>query len=353
MMRDDLYWFWFCGLDKVGIRSKHKLLKIFGDARAIYGVSQKVFERFDWMRRAMIDELMASKNMDQIKKSMDIYYRKGFHFAHIYSPEYPQRLKNIYEYPIGLYYKGRLPDDLIPSVAIVGARSCSLQGKAQAVHFSEVLAKAGIQIISGMALGIDGSAHRGAMAVDGRTYAVLGSGIDVCYPLENWEIYSHIANLGGCMTEYAPGAKPVPWRFPMRNRIISGLADLVLIVEARQKSGALITADYALDQGKDVFVVSGDSAGCQALVDAGAESVSSPDELIKNWGLNLVNSKKNNILLDKSEKLVYSSLCLNPKNIEDICSELQMNIKEGFSALHALERKGLIRQIHKNYYVLK
>ena len=247
---------------------------------------------------------------------------------------------------------------MIPSAAIVGARGCTMQGKARAMQFGRVLSEYGIQVISGMAVGIDGSAHRGALASGGSTYAVLGCGIDICYPVENWEIYSSIGNMGGCLTEYPPGAQPIPWRFPMRNRIISGLSDIVLIVEAKKRSGALITADYALEQGKDVYVVPGRpedelSKGCLSLLTAGAGMAMSPEDLIKNWGVNLGKSKKNNILLDKSEELVYSSLCLNPKNIEDICSENQMNMQDGYLALHSLEKKGLIHQIHKNHYVLK
>ena len=357
MMEDDLYWYWFCGLEKTGIRTRHRLLKVFVSAKEIFEASEAMLENLAWMKKEMIEEMSASKNIDALKRSYDLYYKKKFRFIHIFSPEYPKRLKNIYEYPIGLYVKGKLPDDRQPTAAIVGARYCTVQGRGRSAHMAKVLAKHGVQVISGMALGIDGSAHRGALEAKGYTCAVLGSGIDVCYPKENWGIYEKLSECGGCISEYPPGTKPLPWRFPMRNRIIAGLSDAVVIVEARQKSGALITADYALEQGKDVFVIPGRpedalSRGCNDLIKAGAGLVEDPWELMKMMGIKVDKNKKNNILLDKSEKLVYSSLCLIPKNIEDICSELQMDMNEAFLVLNTLEKRGLVRQVHKNQYVL-
>ncbi len=352
----DLYWFWFCGLQKTGVRTRHRLLEVFGDAGAVFHASAKDFEKLEWLTPAMRQELTSGRSLDHLRQSYEDYAEKEFKFVHMHSKDYPEKLKDIFEYPTGLYYKGRLPESSKPSIAIVGARYCTAQGKARAFRFAKVLADAGVQVISGMALGIDGSAHRGAIEVGGPTYAVFGNGIDVCYPKENWKIYEQLPQVGGCMTEYPPGDLPVHWHFPMRNRIIAGLADVVLIVEARERSGALITADYGLEQGKDIFVIPGRpedelSRGCNDLIAQGAALVNEPEELLAHMNIE-IKPKKNHVALDKSEKLVYASLCLIPKNIEDICREVQMDMNEVFLVLHTLEQKGVIRQIHRNQYVL-
>ena len=158
--------------------------------------------------------------------------------------------------PAVLYARGVLPDPEKKSVAIVGARNCSTYGKKEALRFAGVLAENGIQIISGMALGVDSWAHIGALEAGGTTIAVLGSGIDVCYPPSHRELYHRILESGGgILSEYEPGMPALPHHFPVRNRIISALADIVLVVEARKKSGSLITASYALEQGKSIYAV--------------------------------------------------------------------------------------------------
>lgn len=356
-MNRDLCWFWFSSLCKTGIKTRHRLLEVYGDAQAIFLAPAKQLQKLEWLSEGMRQEIVETRSPECIKQAYDNYNMKEYNFVHMHSNAYPQRLKNIYDYPTGLFYKGHLPNDNRASVAIVGARYCTMQGKARAYRFAKVMADAGIQIISGMALGIDGSVHRGAIDVKGSTYAVLGNGIDICYPRENWEIYYEIPYSGGCLSEYPPGDKPVSWHFPMRNRIIAGLSDVIIVVEAREKSGALITADYGLEQGKDVFVVPGRpedelSRGCNALISEGAGLVSEPEEILDHLGIGKGKNKKNNIALAKSEKLVYSTLCLIPKNVEDVCREVRMDINEVFLALHTLEQKGVIRQVHRNSYIL-
>jgi len=355
-MTEDLYWFWFCGLKTVGIKTRHQLLDTFGDAETVFKATPKALEAFAWPGKGMADEILLSRRADRVQRSYEAYRKRGYHFVHIASVAYPAKLKNIYEYPVGLYYRGRLPDDQRFSVAVAGARYCSAGGRARAFAFGRILSEAGIQVISGMALGIDGSAHRGALEGGCGTFAVLGCGTDICYPQENWDIYHKIPVSGGCISEYPPGSQPLAWHFPLRNRIISGLADAVVIVEAGEKSGALITADYALEQGRDIFAVPGRpddalSAGCNRLIGMGAGLLCQPEELLQIYGLKNAKSKKINIVLDNSEELVYSSLCLIPKNVEDICRELSMDVKEGFLVLHKLESKGVIRQVQKNQYV--
>ncbi|MDO4803842.1 MAG: DNA-processing protein DprA [Lachnospiraceae bacterium] len=191
------------------------------------------------------------------------------------SDQYPARLRDLPHMPDGLYVKGNLPDDNAPSVAIVGARMCSGYGRNTAFAFGKKMAECGISVISGMAIGIDGAAQEGALAGGGKTFAVLGCGADVCYPRSNINLYSQLPQHGGIISEFEPGTKPFPYNFPLRNRLISALSDVVVVVEAREKSGSLITVDYALEQGKSVYAVPGRvgdalSDGCNYLIAQGA-----------------------------------------------------------------------------------
>ncbi len=203
------------------------------------------------------------------------------------SPEYPQILNYYERMPDGLYLKGKFPDPSRKTVAIVGARNCSSYGRGQALQFARILAQEGVQIISGLAFGIDTYAHQGALQGGGKTFAVMGCGADVCYPKENYLLYEEILkNEGGILSEYEPGTPPLAWHFPIRNRIISALADIVLVIEARKKSGSLITAEYALEQGKSIYAVPGRigdscSSGCNALIAQGAGIAWGPEALLE------------------------------------------------------------------------
>lgn len=198
---------------------------------------------------------------------------------------YPPQFEGLSGMPSSFYYIGSLPDPSLPSVAIVGARACTAYGRREAFHFAEVLARHGVQIISGMAEGIDSWSQRGAIEGGGRTFAVLGSGPDVCYPRSSTNLYRSIIKSGGVFSEFEPGSPPMSWHFPLRNRIISAFADLVLVIEARRKSGSLITADYALNQGKTIYAVPGSnysalSQGTNHLIAEGAGVATRPEAIL-------------------------------------------------------------------------
>lgn len=187
--------------------------------------------------------------------------------------------------PERLYYLGEMPDFDKPRVAIVGSRNNTKYGEKMAAWFAYELAKSGVQIISGMAKGIDGIAQLSAIKAGGKSFAVLGNGVDVCYPFENRQLYDLLRQNGGIISEYEPGTKAKPEYFPMRNRIISALSEVILVIEARQKSGTLITVDYGLEQGKEIFALPGDidnpqSIGCNVLIQQGACIALSPDNII-------------------------------------------------------------------------
>ena len=215
--------------------------------------------------------------------------------------------------PDGIYVRGRLPAEGKPSAAIVGARACSAYGRAQARNYARALSAAGVQIISGLASGIDAAAHEGALEGGTETFAVLGCGVNICYPKENYPLMRKILNnKGGVLSEFLPGDPPLAWHFPKRNRIISALADLVLVVEAREKSGSLITADYALEQGKSVYALPGRvtdplSRGCNLLIAQGAGVAVDPESLLEELGIaegKNVSARKQDALSQEAQKLV-------------------------------------------------
>jgi DNA processing protein len=206
-------------------------------------------------------------------------------------PAFPALLGAIHDPPPALHLRGSAPDDLLdgPAVAIVGARSCSSYGRAVARTLGRELAAAGLVVVSGMARGIDGEAHRGALEA-GATVAVLGCGIDRDYPAAHAELARRIRERGLVVSEYEAGVEPAPWRFPARNRIIAGLCRATVVVEARERSGALITADFALEEGREVLAVPGEitsalSAGTNALLRLGATPVTSASDVLESFGI--------------------------------------------------------------------
>ncbi|HZO61959.1 MAG TPA: DNA-processing protein DprA [Gaiellaceae bacterium] len=207
-------------------------------------------------------------------------------------PEFPSALRAIFDPPVGLFLRGDGPAALLEraAVALVGARACSGYGAHVARTFGRELAAAGLTIVSGMARGVDGEAHRGALDAGGTTVAVLGCGVDRDYPAAHAELARRIRATGLVVSEYAPGVEPAPWRFPARNRIVAGLAQATVVVEAREKSGALITADLALEEGREVFAVPGEitsslAAGTNALLRLGATAATSADDVLEAYGL--------------------------------------------------------------------
>ena len=207
-------------------------------------------------------------------------------------PAFPSSLRSIFDPPVGLFLRGGGDAALLerPAVAIVGARACSSYGSHVARTFGRELAAAGLVVVSGMARGVDGEAHRGALDAGGVTVAVLGCGVDRNYPAAHAELARRICGSGLVVSEYAPGVEPSPWRFPARNRIVAGLAQATVVVEAREKSGALITADLALEEGREVFAVPGEitsalSAGTNALLRLGATAATSAADVLESFGL--------------------------------------------------------------------
>jgi DNA processing protein len=217
---------------------------------------------------------------------------RGLRFLGRSDDPFPRLLRELHDPPPGLFLRGTGGEDVLaePSVAVVGARSCSAYGRQVARQLARELAAAGLVVVSGMARGVDAEAHRGVLEAGGRTVAVLGCGIDRDYPAAHTDLARGICGQGLVVSEYAPGVEPAPWRFPARNRIIAGLAGATVIVEARERSGALITADFALEEGREVFAVPGEitstlSAGTNALLRLGATPLTRAADVLAAFGL--------------------------------------------------------------------
>lgn len=278
---------------------------------------------------------------------------------------YPEKLKVMANRPSVLYCLGNLPDPTKPAVAIVGARMCSPYGRIQAFRYARYLSDAGVQVISGLASGIDAEAHKGALEGTTATFAVLGSGVDVCYPAANRPLYRRILrNGGGILSEFEPGTKARSYHFPIRNRIISGLSDLVLVVEAKEKSGSLITARYALEQGINVYAIPGIvtdelSVGCNKLIFDGAGIAYTPEVLLSELGIDPEKKnhtvenvcEKNHFLLESDLKLVYSCLDLRPKTPDLLMEETGLQAEVLHHCLTELILLGLAKEAVRHYYV--
>lgn len=290
MDRQLLYWIWLALRCGAGSENGTYLMAKLGSPEEIYAADETRLDGVAGispeLKKALLD-----KNIEICKRILDFCERTNVSIMTADSDIYPQRLKNIHAKPLLLYYKGKVPkiDDNV-LCAVVGTRSCTEYGEKVAYKFGAELAMGGAIVVSGMARGIDAMAARGALSVGGHTIAVLGCGIETAYPPQNRELMEEIILNGTVMTEYAPGTEPAGWNFPVRNRIISGLCQATLVVEADKRSGALITAGRAISQGRDVFAVPGkigdrESEGTNELIREGAKVALSAKDILREYEL--------------------------------------------------------------------
>lgn len=274
--------------------------------------------------------------------------------------DYPPLLRVVGQAPYVLFYRGRPQVLQQLCLAIVGSRKASVYGKKVARELARELGAAQVVVVSGLARGIDSEAHQGALDGRGSTVAVLGSGIDVVYPPENRKLYDMIQEQGAIVSEFPPGTHPEASNFPRRNRIISGLCRGVVVVEARQKSGALITADFALEQGRDVFAVPGpvsseNSRGTNNLIKQGANLVSSVEDILEEYMLSLPGScvqvQPELLMLDIYEEEILKYISYEATHINEIVTVSKINIGLASTLLLKLELYGLIKCLPGNYYV--
>lgn len=378
----EAYWHWFHGLTGISQKEKEELLELCPQVSVWYEAAEQkragellgpVCEETEKQRERrtqIIEALEAPRKREELSVSYEKIKKTDIRMVCRESENYPERLRNIFLPPLVLYYYGELPKEDKPSLAVIGARNCSVYGEEIASGFSGQLASAGIQVISGMARGIDSAAQRAAINEPGSAYAVLGSGVDVCYPRENKLLYTKLQEKGGVISEELPGTEPASWKFPKRNRIISGLADAVFVVEARENSGSLITVSYALEQGKEIYAVPGRiyeklTEGTNRLIQEGAYLVREPEDILhgfsEKFGIFAPKSGKENknfekntkLLLASREKIVYACLSLRPKHIEELQEETGLSLPELTSLLFDMEMKHYIKQPLKNYFIIQ
>ena len=358
-MEDKLYWFWLCNIEGIGQKKLEAIINYYKSPYEAFTSSIESLSNIEKLNDEDRRQIKLSKDMNRLKDSYAKLLSKKVCFVTKEEKVYPEKLLNIYNPPHCLYVKGGLPSKDEITIAVVGSRICTDYGKELAIYFARELARMGICIVSGLALGVDGYAHKGALDVNGKTYGILGCGIDTCYPKENIEYYMEMQGLGGVISEYGLNVLPRAYHFPMRNRIISGMSDGILVIEAKEKSGSFITVDMGLEQGKQIYAVPGRindelSKGCNNLIKMGAKLVSNVDDILEDFSINYKNlqkdNKKNDKLLETKEKIVYASLSFQGKHINEIAMETNLSMMELTEILFSLELKNYIKQIRHNYY---
>lgn len=386
------YAYWLCNIAGMGKKTINHLITQIGSPETIYHLSESELLPYltkEQKSRGLAERIMQFKQNRNIHEEYQKLSEKHIHFTCLGHADYPKRLADISDAPYGLYYLGRLPAQDKPAVAIIGARNCSEYGRHMAECFGRELASAGIQIISGMARGIDGIGQKEALLAGGYSLGVMGCGVDICYPEENKELYAMLCKQGGICSEYPPGTLPKNTLFPPRNRIISALSDIVLVIEAKNRSGTLITVDMALEQGKEVYALPGRvtdalSEGCNRLIQQGAGIAVSPHDMVHDIMENIpgvilsrpkfeseskdkskLHSDKNlNIesarqysLFDKTQLEIISLLDYSPQSAEMIKQQMLLKynhdlpLPEIMNQLVKLSLSGAVKQISNSYFV--
>ncbi len=336
------------------------------------GMPEKIYEcENDRMKSILnekqIEKLRNSKSTWDLQRRWEQLEKQSIQFLPFFHPDYPEKLRNIPDAPWAVYLKGRVPKNSI-SVAVVGARQCSEYGRMAAAKIGKSLGENGIVAVSGMARGIDGISQIAALESGGSSLAVLGCGVDICYPRENRRLYEMLEQRGGILSEYPPGTQPIGSLFPPRNRIISGLSDLLVVVEAKEKSGTTITVDMALEQGKEVLVLPGRitdalSYGCNRLIKQGAGILVSVEDIFQVLGTTkkIVEGDSRGKqyvvqeagLFTEEEKRINDILDFMPKNLEQIWQEYgreQISMQQLMYRLLELCLKGKAVQTGGCYY---
>lgn len=362
-------------IPEVGFIRFNNLIKRFGSVKNILTATQAELEEVEGIGPKIADNILKCEKENILKRELKLVEKYGVKVISYFDKEYPENLKQIYDPPVILYVKGNIvPEDKF-AVAIVGSRNGSRYGLATAERLGYELASRGFTIISGLARGIDAAGHRGALKAKGRTFAVLGNGLADVYPPEHIELADEIAKNGAIVSEFPMEVAPLKDNFPRRNRIISGLSLGVVVVEAAKNSGALITADFALEQGRELYAVPGQARtvtafGTNMLIRQGAKLVESADDIIEELKGNIEgrlalktkpqNEEEVDIFetaaarnLNESEQRVFKAVKDEPTFIDDIVDASDLCASEILNCLTRLELKGLVEQLPGKTYVKK
>ena len=359
-----------------GSSALRKLLEFFISPKEILKNVDRLTE-FPGITETLAKKISRIKKQANPFRELELTAKQHIRIVSIFDELYPANLKNIFSPPILVYVKGQLLAEDIASIAIVGSRRPTLYGRFTAERLSAELAGKGMTVVSGMARGIDAASHKGALKVRGRTIAVLGSGLDVIYPPENRVLAEQIANSGAVISEFPMGTQPLRKNFPRRNRIISGLSLGVVVVEAARKSGSLITAGFALEQGREVFAVPGKidsyaSKGTHSLIKQGAKLVEDSEDIIEEISPILKEYIKDDFkgivarddLFGSSQKLgieeaalkpqeekIYSVMSSKARHIDEIVRDVHLSVSQISSILTKLEIKNLVKELPGKMFV--
>jgi DNA processing protein len=337
----------------IGSQRMRALMARFRSPEVILNASMRELMEVDGIEKTLAHHIRTAPDGRFADEQIFLLDKANARIVTFWDGEYPSLLKKIFDPPVLLFMRGEFAAADCKGIAIVGTRSPSAYGRLMAQRFAGELARNGLTVVSGLARGVDTIAHREVLAQGGRTIAVLGSGVDVIYPDENSKLADQIAGQGAVVSEFSMGAKPDAPHFPRRNRIISGLCVATLVIEAGQSSGALITADCALEQDREVFAIPGNinnpkSYGCNRLIQQGAKLVHSIEDIWEEIGATIhanTDDRLPNLALTEQEKKIYSLLSQEPLHIDLIAQKSGLPTSQALATLLTLELKNLVRQV--------
>lgn len=353
------WWLAFMQVPGIGPSRIQVLLDRFGSLSRAWSSSGA--ELRETVSGHLAESILNSRESLDIELLYETSTRDGVRVVCLLDDHYPALLREVPSPPPVLYYRGQVSATDTTAVAIVGTRKMTRYGQDMARSIASDLARAGVTIVSGLALGIDGTAHRSALEAGGRTLAVLGSGIDVMYPGRHRDLARKIEQQGAVISDYPPGTPPDRFNFPPRNRIISGLSRGVVVIEAPERSGALITVDFAAEQGRDAFAVPGPvgasaSAGCLRILREGATLVRSAEDILEDLHIRPVDYQQQGeeqVHLSNEERRLLSVLTSQPQHIDDIAAQLGTTINNVSGELMMLELQGSVHSGGGGYYSRK
>jgi len=375
---DNKYWValkWIDGVGNIGMR---RLVDACGSAKQVFSASPEQLKAVEGISSKIITRIDTFDDWDRVDRELELAAKRQAAIIHYKDPLYPPGLLHIYDFPPLLYVKGNIdPSDVY--IAVVGSRMASNYGRYTTEKLCREMGMKGINVVSGMARGIDSAAHRGALAGKGRTVAVLGCGLDIVYPPENADLMEEIASHGAVITEFPLGTLPNGPNFPARNRIISGMSLGVVVVEASDKSGSLITARMALEQGREVFAVPGSidtsgSKGTNRLIKEGAKLVEGVDDILEELEPHLSQRPKSPLretagdkaeqakkkstppgdnLADESERVLYRLISATPIDADSLIAASGLKTADTLTTLMRLELKGCIKQLAGKTFIRK
>ncbi len=357
MKREEIEdWLLLASVPGIGPKRFSTLIHRFGSPQRVFSATPAELSAIPDMDRRVISSIRQGGNRRWAQEQVAKMEAKGVHLLTISSEDYPSLLRQIFDPPPLLFLRGELTKEDSSALAIVGSRLATVYGRLVTERLAFQLAKRGITIVSGLARGIDSAAHQGALKAGGRTLAVLGCGVDVIYPPENKGLMEQIMARGAVISEFPLGTPPEPGNFPQRNRLISGLSLGVIVVEASERSGALITAQCALDQGREVFAIPGNinvrtSKGTNKLIKEGAKLVAGIEDILEELGMASGPSDYSPPQLEGDEATVFELLSSEPVHVDRIIRQTGYSSSRVLSLLLSLELKGLVRQLSGKQFV--